>query len=512
MKAPSVLLFLSAVANAAHFSREQYESGEVHQKIIDMKNAQWDALEATGALDSTQWPSWRTWDQLDASVKNGRLECKDGVAVVEEGNPMQTFRCKNMDLYDFMNHNDMGGGETDPRYPNRRGSSIWGWVSPAGRQIALIGQHTGTAFVEITCKGKMRYLGRLPAQDPLGSSWREIRVLKDMAIIGSEAVDHNIQIFDLNKVADLSPDSPVTFNPQTDLIGLFDDLPIGRAHNVVIDWDNEYAIAVGAQPRNQTCQAGLEYIDLSNPSSPFKPGCASSDGYTHDAQCVTYNGPDSRFLGRNICVAYNEDSVTVWDSTDKAASTMLGRIEYPGATYTHQGWWTERNWHQFVLLNDELDEVEGVGAAAAGIPITHIVDLSDLTAPKYTGFFENTDHKAIDHNLYIEDGIMFQSNYGAGVWVTDVSSIAQYPDGSKIEKIAFFDMHPEDDAAGGSLEFVGSWGNFQFPSGFIVANTFERGAYVLRVASGPGRNGGAGFGGPSKLPSVGRRQAYGSRR
>ncbi|ELQ34209.1 hypothetical protein OOU_Y34scaffold00787g2 [Pyricularia oryzae Y34] len=73
-------------------------------------------------------------------------------------------------------------------------------------------------------------------------------------------------------------------------------------------------------------------------------------------------------------------------------------------------------------------------------------------------------------------------------------------------------MHPEDDATGGSLEFVGSWGNFQFPSGFIVANTFERGAYVLRVASGPGRNGGAGFGGPSKLPSVGRRQAHGSRR
>ena len=32
------LLALSAVANAAHFSKEQYESGEVHQRIIDMKN------------------------------------------------------------------------------------------------------------------------------------------------------------------------------------------------------------------------------------------------------------------------------------------------------------------------------------------------------------------------------------------------------------------------------------------------------------------------------------------
>jgi hypothetical protein len=45
---------------------------------------------------------------------------------------------------------------------------------------------------------------------------------------------------------------------------------------------------------------------------------------------------------------------------------------------------------------------------------------------------------------------------------------------------------------------VGSWGNFQFPSGFIVANTFERGAYSMRVTSGRGRNGGKGFGGKSK--------------
>lgn len=137
-----------------------------------------------------------------------------------------------MDLYDFMNHDSMGGGEADPRYPNRRGSSVWGWVGPKGRQIALIGQHTGTAFVEIDKKGKLTYLGRLPAQDPLGSSWREIRVLNDYAIIGSEAVGHNVQIFDLNKVAAIDPRKPVTFNKETDLVSVFDDLPIGRAHNV----------------------------------------------------------------------------------------------------------------------------------------------------------------------------------------------------------------------------------------------------------------------------------------
>ena len=158
-------------------------------------------------------------------------------------------------------------------------------LGPKGRQIALIGQHTGTAFVEVDKKGKLTYLGRLPAQDPLGSSWREIRVLNNLAIIGSEAVGHNVQIFDMNKVAAIDPKKPVTFDTTKDLEGLFDDLPIGRAHNIVINWDDDSAIAVGAQPRNQTCAAGLEYINLDDPKNPYKPGCASSDGYTHDAQC-----------------------------------------------------------------------------------------------------------------------------------------------------------------------------------------------------------------------------------
>ncbi|CRK23184.1 hypothetical protein BN1723_002942 [Verticillium longisporum] len=211
MKVTSALMLLPAVASAAHFRKDQYDSGE----------SQWDALEAAGALNSSQWPSWATWDKLDPKIKEDKLACgKCGTAVAEKGNPMQTFRCKNMDLYDFLNHNDMGGGEADPRFPNRRGSSIWGWVAPDGRQIALIGQHTGTAFVEVSDKGKLTYLGRLPSQDPIGSSWREIRVLKDFAIIGSEAVGHNIQIFDLKKVAAIDPAKPIKFDPKTDLVGL----------------------------------------------------------------------------------------------------------------------------------------------------------------------------------------------------------------------------------------------------------------------------------------------------
>lgn len=90
-----------------------------------------------------------------------------------------------MDLYDFVNHADLGG-------PEGRGSSSWGWTARNGREFGIVGQFSGAAFVEILRNGKIQYLGRLPAQSE-GSRWREIRVLKDWVIIGSEAVGHNVQ-------------------------------------------------------------------------------------------------------------------------------------------------------------------------------------------------------------------------------------------------------------------------------------------------------------------------------
>jgi hypothetical protein len=38
MKAAAALLLLPALTKAAYYSREQYDSGEVHQMILDMKN------------------------------------------------------------------------------------------------------------------------------------------------------------------------------------------------------------------------------------------------------------------------------------------------------------------------------------------------------------------------------------------------------------------------------------------------------------------------------------------
>jgi hypothetical protein len=156
----------------------------------------------------------------------GYTPCENGFVAAIPGDRNNTFRCSNIDLYHFLSHADLGSDFA-------RGSSSWGWTADCGREFVAIGQYDGTAFAEISSEGKMIYLGRLPQYDPIGSNWREIRILRDYAVIGSEAINHGVQIFDMKKLLELDPSSPTNFT-QADLTGHWDELPVGRTHNIVV--------------------------------------------------------------------------------------------------------------------------------------------------------------------------------------------------------------------------------------------------------------------------------------
>lgn len=134
-------------------------------------------------------------------------------------------------------------------------------------------------------------------------------------------------------------------------------------------------------------------------------------------------------------------------------------------------------------MDDEYDEEELAGPAADGYPVTYIWDIGDLEKPKQTGLFKATN-KGIDHNLYVVGDLIFQSNYGAGMRVYDISSVPEDPTGGGVCEIAFFDIYPEDDLlpGGGIVEFSGSWSSYaMFDSGFIFINTIERGGYLVKM-------------------------------
>lgn len=91
------------------------------------------------------------------------------------------------------------------------------------------------------------------------------------------SIELTLNSFDLRKLLKVDPKKPKTFSTLTDLTGLFTDLPIGRSHNVVVNEELNYAVAVGAAPRNSSCAGGLIFIDMTDPTKPFSPGCAPQE-------------------------------------------------------------------------------------------------------------------------------------------------------------------------------------------------------------------------------------------
>jgi choice-of-anchor B domain-containing protein len=128
--------------------------------------------------------------------------------------------------------------------------------------------------------------------------------------------------------------------------------------------------------------------------------------YQTELTCLS-RGPDKRYQGRDICYGYNEDTLTIYDVTDKANVTnIISRISYEGAAYTHQGWVLDPENQEYLVLDDELDEQRRVGPAAPGYPVTYIWDIRDLENPKNTGIYRSKV-KAIDHNQASQHGVLY---------------------------------------------------------------------------------------------------------
>ncbi|OAA50492.1 regulatory P domain-containing protein [Metarhizium rileyi] len=379
------------------------------------------------------------------------------------------YSCKNVDLRGFLRHEDLGSR-------TREGNDVWGWTSSTGREFGVVGQTDGSAFVEILKDGSLVSMGRLPTQTS-NSTWRDMKVIGNHVYIGSEAPNHGLQIFDMTKLLAVDPKSPPTFDIEKDLTAHFKGF--GSSHNIVAHEKNDIIYAVGTARRGK-CSAGLWMIDVSDPKNPKDVGCAAADGYVHDAECVTYNGPDTAHRGKEICFGYNEDTLTIYDLSTRSSPKILSRTPYQGATYTHQGWTTGPD-HRFLLLDDELDEQKQNGAAADGHTTTYIVDAANLSKPVFTGYYKSPV-KSIDHNQYVIDGLSYMSNYASGLRVVNVTSVSQDSTGAGFEEVAFFDVHPEDDTVGGETVFKGAWSVYPyFQSGFILVNSIERGIFSVKL-------------------------------
>lgn len=375
----------------------------------------------------------------DVSTIQPQFPCVNGLA--------NGYPCDGYDLMSEISVEELGG-------PGAEGNDSWGWTDPeTGKEYALVCTTTGAAFVDLSDPSNPIFLGRLPTAT-VNSLWRDIKTYNNHAFIVSEASGHGMQVFDLTRLRNVQ-NPPVTFTADATYTGF------GSAHNIVINEESGFAYAVGSD----TFSGGPHFVNIQNPTNPVAAGGYSDDTYSHDAQVVTYNGPDTEHLGKEILIGSNGNEVVIVDVTDKNAPVQISTINYSNIGYTHQGWFTENM--EYFLLGDEVDEINfGVNSR------TIVFDFTDLDNPLFHMDYLGPTG-AIDHNGYVVGNTFYIANYTAGLRAVDISNIAS---GTIIESGSFDSYIPDN-----STSFSGAWNIYPFfASGNIIISDIEGGLLVVK--------------------------------
>lgn len=370
------------------------------------------------------------------------FSCENGFADI--------YPCNNYDLMGHIPITDLGGA-------GAKGNDSWGWTdSTTGKEYALVCTTTGAAFVDISNPTKPILLGTLPTAT-INSIWRDIKVYNNHAfIVADNAGAHGMQVFDLTRLRNVA-NPPETFTADALYTGF------GSAHNIVINEDSGFAYAVGTS----TFNGGPHFINIQNPTNPVAAGGYAVSGYSHDAQVVTYNGPDSDYSGREIYLGSNGNEIVVVDVTDKNNVINISSFSYPQNAFAHQGWLTED--HRYFIIGDEVDELTFHLNTK-----TIVFDLNDLDNPVLSSTYSGPT-LAIDHNGYVVGNTYYLANYRAGLRVLDITNIGAST--NSMTEIGFFDTFPSSDSA----NFNGIWNVYPYlASGNIIINDIEGGLFIVR--------------------------------
>lgn len=335
-----------------------------------------------------------------------------------------------------------------------KANDSWGWTDPLdGKEYAIVCLNEGTAYIDISDPINPVYLGFLPGESTAHTTWRDVKTYEEYAYVVSEDPGHGMQVFDLKKLRNVV-NPPVTFTKDA----YYNEF--GSCHNIVINQESGYAYAVGSS----ILSGGPHFINIQDPLNPIGEGGYVDAGYTHDAQVVIYDGPDTEHAGKEILFGANESVAVIVDVSDKANPILLSTMDYTNVNYTHQGWLTEDQ--TYYLLGDETDEINtGINSR------TIVFDVSDLDNPQFHMEYFGPS-SATDHNGYVAGDQFYLANNAAGLRVVDISNI----ESMQMEEIGYFDSFPGNDASG----FNGSWSIYPyFESGNIVISDRAEGFLLV---------------------------------
>ncbi len=377
-----------------------------------------------------------------------------------------TFPCHNVDYLGQVQLTDIPGAPTSA-------SNLWGFVDlDDNREYAVLGHRTGTAVYDVTNPAAPVLVGNVPGNT---STWREVKVYqyraagetthRAYAYISTEAPGGGLQIINLTNL----PNSVTLANTLTEF-STSHTLYISNvnyATNAALPGATAFLYVAGSN----VAGGAFRIYSLADPVQPaLVTPAPAGNGYMHDStsMLITDNRTTQCAAAHNPCevlVDFNENTVDLWDVTDKAAPERLSTTGYSTASYTHSGWPSADN--RYIMVHDELDELR------RGIN-THIytLDIADLRAPSivtsYTGGTTTTDH-----NGYTIGNRYYVSHYKRGLVIFDSTNPRA------LTEIGSFDTYlsPAANSAGTD----GAWGVYPFlPSGTVLVSDIENGMFLLK--------------------------------
>lgn len=327
---------------------------------------------------------------------------------------------------------------------NTKFSACWGWVSPDGKEYAIIGTYLGTSIIDLNVS-PIREVAYIQG-NPASYCYHEFKTYRQYLYIVSEG-GRGVQIVDLSQL----PDTAILVREFQFTLG---GKNIVRSHSVTLADGYLYLNgSAGWSP------GGCVIFSLHN--DPTNPQYVGEYGpqYIHDA----YVRNDTLY-GAAI---YSGGGLYVANVQDKANPVLIRKIEYAGSG-THHAWATLDG--RYALTTDEIGSTESN---------LKIWDMQNLGAgPPYTPLatYRHSPGELI-HNVHGRGKFAYISHYTAGMWVVDVSNPAV-----PVE-VGGYDSYP---GPGGS--YGGCWDAYPyFPSGRWIGSDMQTGLYLLSFSGMPPR-------------------------
>ena len=322
-------------------------------------------------------------------------------------------------------------------------SALWGYRAPDGREYAILGCDSGTAFIDITDSADIKEVDFVKG---LVSDWREMKTYSHYAYVVSEATNSKLQIIDMQYL----PDSVHVVDNGWSWAGSYT-----KTHSIQQSGPYLY-LHGGNVTSGGNNSGGLVVIDVTNPENPVKRG-AWSDEYVHDSRVI-----DDTIYACNI---YDPPgTISVISAVNKDALTNVASwVNNPNPFPHNIALTTDK---KYAFTTDETSSPNGK------LKVWNIQDLQNVT---YVTSWQPTGiSTAIVHNVEVYGDYAIIAHYSAGIRIVDISNP------TTPTEVAWYDTYLNNN----SSNFNGCWGVYKFPSGKIIASDRQKGLFVIKTTIG----------------------------